>query len=92
MITKEQTHEIVTEFGKLFGKGDTDSGSAHVQVAILTKRITNLRGHFEKHIHDYHSNRGLLKMIGQRRSLLKYVARKDQTKYKSLIEKLGLRK
>jgi len=92
MITKQETHEIVTEYGKLFGKGETDSGSTAVQVAILTRRINNLRGHFEKHIHDYHSNRGLLKMIGQRKALLKYVQKSDFDKYKSLIVKLGLRK
>ena len=92
MITQERTAEIVKEFGAEFGKGEKDSGCAAVQVAILTTRINNLKGHFDKHIHDYHSNRGLLKMIGQRKSLLKYVAKKDEAKYKALIAKLGLRK
>ena len=92
MITQEATAAIVKEFGAEFGKGEKDSGCAHVQVAILTTRINNLKGHFKTHIHDYHSNRGLLKMIGQRKSLLKYVAKKDAAKYKTLIAKLGLRK
>ncbi len=88
MITREETAELV----KKFGTGEKDSGSPAVQVAILTTRINNLRSHFSEHIHDYHSNRGLLKMIGQRKSLLKYVARKDQSAYQSLIKELGLRK
>ena len=92
MITKQETHAIVTEYGKLFGKGDTDSGSAAVQVAILTTRINNLMGHFKKHIHDNHSNTGLMKMIGRRRRLLKYIQTNDDAKYKAVIAKLGLRK
>jgi small subunit ribosomal protein S15 len=87
MITKERRAELAAKFGK----NEKDSGSAAVQVAILTDRINDLMPHFKKHIHDYHSNRGLLKMIGQRRSLLKYVGR-DQDKYKVLIKELGLRK
>ena len=92
MITKEATVELVKEYGTEFGKGANDTGCTAVQVAILTTRIGNLKAHFGKHIHDYHSNRGLLKMIGQRRSLLKYVARKNSDSYASLIKKLGLRK
>lgn len=92
MITQEATLAIVKEFGAEFGKGENDSGCPAVQVAILTTRIKNLSGHFKTHIHDYHSNRGLLKMIGLRRSLLKYAAKKDDAKYKALIAKLGLRK
>jgi small subunit ribosomal protein S15 len=92
MITKEETSEIVKEFGAKFGKSENDSGSAAVQVALLTRRIKNLMPHFEKNIHDYHSNRGLLKLIGQRKSLLKYVQRKDKDKYQGLIKSLGLRK
>ncbi len=87
MITKEQKQEIV----KKFGKNAKDAGSPEVQVAILTARINELQGHFKKHIHDFHSNRGLLKMIGQRKALLKYVAR-DKEKYSKLIKELGLRK
>ncbi len=92
MITTSEKKAIVEEFGPLFGSGSNDSGSASVQVALLTRRIENLKGHFEKHIHDYHSNRGLMKMIGQRKSLLKYVQKKDHDQYKKLIAKLGLRK
>ena len=92
MITKEETKEIVAEFGKEFGKSENDSGCGAVQVAIATRRINNLKGHFQAHKHDYHSNRGLLKLIGQRRSMLKYVKRKNLDGYASLIKKLGLRK
>jgi len=92
MITKEATLELVKEYGKEFGKGENDTGCAAVQVAILTTRINNLKAHFGKHIHDYHSNRGLLKMIGQRKSLLKYVSKKNGDSYQTLIKKLGLRK
>lgn len=88
MISLEETKEII----KKFGKSENDSGSAEVQVAILTKRIENLKPHFGKHIHDYHSNRGLLKMIGQRKALLRYVQNKDQDRYAKLIKELGLRK
>ncbi|MGI4992909.1 30S ribosomal protein S15 [Halobacteriovorax sp. GFR7] len=92
MITKAETAAIVAEFGKEFGAGEKDSGSAAVQVAILTTRINNLKAHFGSHIHDYSSNRGLLKMIGRRRRLLKYVATNNEESYKTLIKKLGLRK
>lgn len=88
MIGQEQKLELV----KKFGKNEKDSGSPEVQVAILTARINELQGHFKKHIHDYHSNRGLLKMIGQRRSLLKYVRGKSEDRYLKLIKELGLRK
>ncbi len=92
MITKEQKATLIKDFGSEFGAGATDAGCAPVQVAILTTRINNLKGHFGKHIHDYHSNRGLLKMIGRRRRLLKYIKGNDEAKYKSVIGKLGLRK
>ncbi|RLA65852.1 MAG: 30S ribosomal protein S15 [Epsilonproteobacteria bacterium] len=88
MITKEDTALLT----KQYGKNEKDSGSTPVQIAILTKRINNLMPHFEKHIHDYHSNRGLLKLIGQRRSLLKYYAKTDADKYGDFIKSLGLRK
>lgn len=91
-MTVEEIAEVVKEYGVEFGKGEKDSGSAAVQVAILTAKINGLKGHFSKHIHDNHSNRGLLKMIGHRKSLLKYVQNKDSEKYKMLIQKLGLRK
>ena len=91
-LTKEQRTEIVKEFGKKYGKGETDTGSAPVQVALLTHRINSLATHFAGNKHDYHSNRGLLKMIGQRKALLKYVQTTDEAKYQSLIQDLGLRK
>ena len=92
MLTTEQKKNIVAEFGTEFGKGEKDSGNAAVQVALLTHNINGLKTHFEKHIHDYHSNRGLLKMIGQRKALLKYVQKKNGSQYQALIKKLGLRK
>jgi small subunit ribosomal protein S15 len=71
-------------------KGDT--GSPEVQVAILTERINNLTEHFKAHVKDNHSRRGLLKMVSQRRTLLDYVKRKDEARYKALIAKLGIRR
>jgi small subunit ribosomal protein S15 len=92
MITKEAKANLVKEFGAAFGAGEKDAGCAPVQVAILTTRINNLMGHFKKHIHDNHSNTGLMKMIGRRRRLLKYIQTNDDAKYKAVIAKLGLRK
>lgn len=92
MLTTQQKAEIVKNIGSKFGKGEKDTGSAPVQVAILTQRIDGLKEHFSKNIHDYHSNRGLMKMIGRRRSLLKYIKDNDESVYKSLIKELGLRK
>jgi small subunit ribosomal protein S15 len=69
-----------------------NTGSPEVQVAILTERINNLTGHFKSHVKDNHSRRGLLKMVSQRRSLLDYVKGKDEARYKTLIEKLGIRR
>jgi len=71
-------------------KGDT--GSPEVQVALLTERINMLTDHFKKHVKDFHSRRGLLKMVSQRRKLLDYLKRSDADKYRSVIERLGLRK
>ena len=71
---------------------ETDTGSPEVQVAILTNRINHLTEHMKQHPHDYHSNRGLLKMVGQRRNLLAYLQKKDIERYRALIAKLGLRK
>ena len=88
MITKEQKAELV----KKYGKSDTDTGSAEVQVAILSARIKELTEHMKKNPKDYHSNRGLLKMVGQRRGLLDYLKKTDLEKYRALIEKLGIRK
>ena len=73
-------------------RGENDTGSPEVQVALLTARIVHLTEHFKAHKHDHHSRRGLLKMVNRRRSLLDYLHRKDVARYKSLIEKLGLRR
>jgi small subunit ribosomal protein S15 len=70
----------------------TDTGSPEVQVALLTKRINDLTEHFKTHTKDYHSRRGLMVMVGQRRRLLDYLKRKDKTRYATLIERLGLRR
>ena len=92
MIAVEEKAKIVKEFGAKFGSSEKDAGCTAVQIAILTARINGLKGHFENNKHDYHSNRGLLKMIGRRRSLLKYISQKSEENYKSLIKDLGLRK
>jgi small subunit ribosomal protein S15 len=88
MITNERKAELI----KQFGANEKDTGSASVQVAILTERIKNLTGHFGKHKHDYHGKRGLMKLIGQRRRLLRYISASGPEKYQSLIKELGLRK
>jgi len=88
MITKEMKEEIIKEYG--LSEGDT--GSPEVQVAILTARINDLNEHFKSHPHDFHSRRGLLKMVGQRRNMLAYLKNKDINRYRELIKKLGLRK
>jgi small subunit ribosomal protein S15 len=73
-------------------RGENDTGSPEVQVALLTARIEQLTGHFKTHKQDHHSRRGLLMMVNRRRSLLDYLKRKDNERYKALIEKLGLRR
>ena len=80
------------EIVKEFGKKDNDTGSTEVQVALLTKKINELSEHFKTHKKDHHSRRGLLGMINNRRKLLKYMKRKNEEDYQSLIKKLGLRK
>ena len=87
-LTKDEKTSIIEKFR--LDKNDT--GSVEVQVALLTKRINDLNEHLKVHKHDYHSNRGLLKKVGQRRSMLQYLANKDVTRYRDLIQKLGLRK
>jgi small subunit ribosomal protein S15 len=81
-----------SEIVSSFGRATKDTGSPEVQVAILTKRINELTSHFKEHAKDHHSRRGLLKMVSRRRKLLDYLKRTDFKVYKSLIEKLGLRK
>jgi len=87
-ITAERKTELINEFAKKAG----DTGSPEVQVAILTTRISALTEHFKTHKKDNHSRRGLLKLVSQRRSLLDYLKRKDEARYKALIERLGIRR
>ncbi len=88
VLTSKQKEEIIDQF-RIHEK---DTGSSHVQIALLTKRINDLTDHFKVHPKDHHSRRGLLKMVGQRRRLLNYLKMRDPQKYKSLIQELGLRK
>jgi len=87
-LTKEAKEKIV----KKYARAEGDTGSPEVQVAILTEEILELTEHLKEHKHDYHSKRGLLKKVGQRRSLLNYLFKKDVTRYRELIKSLGLRK
>ena len=87
-ITAERKAELIQEFATHPG----DTGSPEVQISILSERVTNLTEHLKIHQKDFHSRRGLLMMVGQRRSLLDYLKRKDANRYKALIERLGLRK
>ena len=87
-VTTQTNAELV----KKFGKTATDSGSPGVQVALLTERINTLTSHFDKHSKDHSGKRGLMKMIGKRRTLLKYLQNKDEAGYQKLISELGLRK
>lgn len=88
MLTKEKKQEIIDEYA--LHEGDT--GSTEVQIAILTYRINSINEHLKSHKKDHHSRRGLLKLVGQRRSLLKYLRNNDIQRYRSLIEKLGIRR
>ena len=87
-LTKEKKQDII----KKFAKSENDTGSTEVQIAILTEEINELTEHLKVHIHDYHSRRGLLKKVGQRRNMLQYLAKKDIQSYREVIKKLGLRK
>jgi small subunit ribosomal protein S15 len=80
------------EIIKKFATQEGDTGSPEVQVALISDRITYLTDHFKTHAKDHHSRRGLLKLVGQRRSLLKYLKKKDVSRYRSLIQELGIRK
>lgn len=86
-ISKERTAELIAEFGK----NANDSGSAEVQVAILTERIRNLTAHLKEHAKDHHTRRGLLMLVGKRRRLLVYIKNRDIVEYRELIKKLGIR-
>ena len=87
-MTKERKQEIINTYKR----EENDTGSPEVQIAILTERIAELTEHLKVHKKDNHSRRGLLKMVGQRRGLLKYLQKTDVNRYRSLIEKLGIRR
>jgi len=87
-VTAGRKAEVMKEFAKKPG----DTGSPEVQVALLSERINNLTEHFKTHVKDNHSRRGLLKLVSQRRTLLDYLRRTNEASYKSLIEKLGIRR
>ncbi len=87
-ITNEERKKVITEYGE----NEKDTGSTEVQIALLTERIKDLTEHLKIHKKDHSSRRGLLKLVGQRRRLLKYLKKTDLDKYRSLLEKLGLRK
>jgi small subunit ribosomal protein S15 len=87
-ITPERKAEVIKKYATKAG----DTGSPEVQVAVLSERISNLTEHFKTHVKDNHSRRGLLRLVSQRRQLLDYLVRTDQARYKSLIERLGIRR
>ncbi|MED5251814.1 MAG: 30S ribosomal protein S15 [Pseudomonadota bacterium] len=87
-LTAEKKAEIVNEYGR----GDNDTGSPEVQVALLSAKINGLQDHFKTNKQDHHSRRGLIRMVNQRRKLLDYLKRKDFERYQSLIQRLGLRR
>lgn len=87
-ITQERKHELISEFRT----HENDTGSADIQIAILTEEISNLNQHLSTHKKDHHSRRGLMKMVGTRRKLLKYLRNTEVERYRDLIAKLGLRR
>ena len=87
-LTKARKESIVSEFAR----SKNDTGSVEVQVALLTERINKLTEHMKEHTHDYHTNRGLLQMVGKRKSLLEYLKNEDVQRYRDIVSKLGLRK
>jgi len=87
-VEKERKSAIIDQYRS----NEKDTGSTEVQVALLTERINSLTEHLKKHKHDHHSQRGLLMMVGQRRSLLDYLRRNDVARYQALISRLGLRR
>lgn len=87
-LTSEKKQELV----KKYARNEKDTGSAEVQIAILTEEINALTEHLKEHTHDYHSRRGLLKKVGQRRNMLNYLAKKDVQRYREIVKQLGLRK
>jgi small subunit ribosomal protein S15 len=87
-LAQDVKKQIITEYGSAEG----DTGSPEVQVALLSKRISDLTEHLKEHKHDHHSRRGLLLLVGQRRRLLNYLAKTDINRYRSIVERLGLRR
>lgn len=87
-ITKERKQELIQEFATV----PNDTGSPEIQIAVLTERIRNLSGHMESHKKDFHSRRGLLMMVGQRRRLLDYLKKKAVARYQTVIQKLNIRR
>ena len=87
-MTKERKQEVINTYKR----EENDTGSPEVQVALLTERINKLTTHMKEHTHDYHTNRGLLRLVGKRKNLLEYLKNEDVQRYRELIKKLGLRK
>lgn len=87
-LSVEQKQEVIESFKQ----HENDTGSPEVQIALLTKRITDLTEHFKTHKHDHHSRNGLIKLVGQRRRLLNYLRKKDINRYRDLLNRLNLRK
>jgi small subunit ribosomal protein S15 len=87
-MTKEEKLDLV----KKYGKNDKDSGKSEVQIALLTKRLNDLTDHFNVHLKDHHSRRGLMMMVGKRRKLLDYLMQKDINRYREIIKELNIRK
>ncbi len=87
-LTKDVKQQLITEYGE----SSTDTGSAEAQIAMLSKRISDLTEHLKQHKHDHHSRRGLLLLVGRRRRLLNYLIKTDVNRYRSIIERLGLRR
>ncbi len=87
-LTKEQKSELIVKYGR----SAKDTGSAEVQIALLTERINDLTGHLREHGKDHHSRRGLLMLVGKRRRMLRYLERNDLERYRSLVAELGLRR
>ena len=87
-MTRERKQEVISTYKR----DEKDTGSPEVQIALLTERINELTEHLKVHVKDNHSRRGLLKMVGKRRNLLNYLAKKDVQRYRDIVEKLGLRK
>jgi small subunit ribosomal protein S15 len=87
-LSPQQKNEVIQQYQR----GEADTGSPEVQVALLTSRIEHLTQHFAQHSHDHHSRRGLLKMVSHRRNLLDYLKKKDLARYQELIGRLGLRR